>query len=398
MTGGKRKHKPLFKEEEYQRRVKKVKKMMSDSGMDVLFASHPANMNYLTGYDGWSFYVHQGVIVSLDKEEPIWVGRGMDANAARVTTYLDNADIREYADDYVHSPVGKHPMQFVADIFKAEGWDNKNIGVEMDQFYFTHKNYQVLNKEMPGASFADATFLVGKARRIKSNAEIEVMDRAGLIAEKVMNTALEVVDVGVRECDAAAEIAKAQYAGTEDFGGDYPAIVPLMPAGEGTNTPHLTWTDTEYSDDEAVILELSGCYHKYHAPIARTLYLGEPDKKLKETADIVISGLEETLEFIRPGVTCEEVEAKWREAISGSHVVKESRLGYAFGLNYPPDWGEQTASMRPNDTTELKPNMTFHVIPGIWFDDYGFEISEAIQITEDGCRSFYDFPRKLFTK
>ncbi len=90
---------------------------MSDRGIDVLFASHPANMNYLTGYDGWSFYVHQGVIVALDKDEPIWVGRGMDANAARVTTYLDNVDIREYADDYVHSPIGKHPMQFVADIF-----------------------------------------------------------------------------------------------------------------------------------------------------------------------------------------------------------------------------------------------------------------------------------------
>ncbi len=60
MAGGKRKHKPLFKEEEYQRRVKKVKKMMSDRGIDVLFASHPANMNYLTGYDGWSFLCSSG--------------------------------------------------------------------------------------------------------------------------------------------------------------------------------------------------------------------------------------------------------------------------------------------------------------------------------------------------
>ncbi|MGM0420982.1 MAG: M24 family metallopeptidase [Bacillota bacterium] len=398
MTKGKRKHKPVFQEKEYKARVKKTKKMMEEAGIEVLFASHPANMNYLTGYDGWSFYVHQGVIVSLDKEEPMWVGRGMDANAARVTTYLDDDNIRQYADDYVHSPIGKHPMQFVADIFREKNWENKNIGVEMDQFYFTHKNYQVLAEEMPNAEFTDATFLVAKARRIKSAAEIEMMNRAGKIAEKVMNTALDVVDVGVRECDAAAKISQAQISGTKEFGGDYPAIVPLMPAGEGTNTPHLTWTDTEYSDDEAVILELSGCYHKYHAPIARTLYLGEPDKKLQETADIVIKGLEETLDFIQPGVTCEEVEAKWREAISGSHVVKESRLGYAFGLNYPPDWGEQTASMRPNDTTVLKENMTFHVIPGIWFDDYGFEISEAIQITDKGCRSFYDYPRKLFIK
>lgn len=398
MSNSQRKHNPLFAEEEYEKRVERVKERMSKAGIDVLLASHPANMNYLTGYDGWSFYVHQGVIVSLDQDEPIWVGRGMDANAARATTYLQEDNIREYSDDYVHSPVGKHPMQFVVDIFAEKGWEDKNIGVEMDQFYFTHKSFKIMEKNMPRANFADASLLVGKVRSIKSEAEIEMMNRAGKIAEKVMDRAIEVIDVGVRECDAAAEISKAQYAGTEKFGGDYPAIVPLLPAGEGTNTPHLTWTDSEYNNNEAVILELSGCYNKYHAPIARTMYLGNPPDEMQETAEIVLGGLEETLDFIEPGVTCEQVEEKWREAISGSHVVKESRLGYTFGLNYPPDWGEQTASMRPQDTTELKPNMTFHIIPGIWFDDYGFEISEAIQITESGCRSFYDYERKLFTK
>jgi len=48
---------------------------MERGGIDVLFISQSANMNYLTGYDGWTFEVHQGVIVSLDKEDLIWVGR-----------------------------------------------------------------------------------------------------------------------------------------------------------------------------------------------------------------------------------------------------------------------------------------------------------------------------------
>ncbi len=398
MSGQVQKHQPLFSAEEYEARLEDVKRRMSERNIEVLFSVHPANMNYVTGYDGWSFYVHQGVLVALDKKEPVWVGRGMDANAARATTYLSEENIREYADDYVHSPVGKHPMQFVADICREHGWDDKRIGLEMDQFYFTHKSFKVLEEEMPAAEFADANLLVAQSRSIKSEAELEMMDRAGQIAEKVMDTALEVIDVGVRECDAAAEIAKAQYAGTENYGGDYPAIVPLLPAGEGTNTPHLTWTDETYSDDEAVILELSGCYNRYHAPIARTMYLGEPPQDLEETAKVVVAGLEETLDFVEPGVTCEAVEEKWRDAISGSNVVKESRIGYAFGLNYPPDWGEQTASMRPKDKTVLKPNMTFHIIPGIWFDDYGFEVSEAIQITEEGCRSFYDYDRQLVVK
>jgi Xaa-Pro dipeptidase len=78
--------------------------------------------------------------------------------------------------------------------------------------------------------------------------------------------------------------------------------------------------------------------------------------------------------------------------------VKESRLAYSFGLNYPPDWGEQTASMRPGDKTELKPNMTFHVIPGIWLEEMGFEVSQAIRVTERGCEGVYSFPRELTVK
>ena len=83
----------IFSVEEYMQRVAKTKKSMEEKGIDVLIVTDPANMNYLTGFDGWSFYVHQGVIVVLDEEQPIWFGRGQDDNAARLTTYLDEKNI-----------------------------------------------------------------------------------------------------------------------------------------------------------------------------------------------------------------------------------------------------------------------------------------------------------------
>jgi threonine dehydratase len=46
-----------------------------------------------------------------------------------------------------------------------------------------------------------------------------------------MQTAIDTVAPGVRECDAVAEIYRAQIKGIEAFGGDYPAIVPMMPTG-----------------------------------------------------------------------------------------------------------------------------------------------------------------------
>ena len=76
-------------------------------------------------------------------------------------------------------------------------------------------------------------------------------------------------------------------------------------------------------------------------------------------------------------------------------LEKESRCGYSIGLGYPPDWGEHTLSIRKNDMTVLQPNVTFHLMAGMWMDTWGLEISESIRVTENGCELFCDFPRSL---
>lgn len=388
----------LFQKNEYLERIRKTKKRMGASGIDVLIVSDPANMNYLTGYDGWSFYVPQVVVVALDAEEPIWIGRGMDANGAKHTTFLSEGNISGYPDFYVQS-LERHPMNFVADVIKQRGYGEQRIGLEMDAYYFSARGYEALKNDLSGADFVDGNLLVNWVRIIKSLQEIEFMRQAGRIVERVMQTAMDTVAPGVRECDAVAEIYRAQMRGTEDFGGDYPSIVPMMPTGEKTSTPHLTWTDAPYGEETAVNLELAACRHRYHSPLARTMYLGSnPPDRLTETAKIVVEGMHSALDVIKPGVLCEEVETAWRKVISRAGLEKESRIGYSMGLNYPPDWGEHTASLRPGDKTVLQPNMTFHMILGMWMDDWGFECSESFRVTEMGHETFADFPRKLFMK
>lgn len=386
-----------FEVSEYQARLQKVKVRMNAQGIKVLLVTDPANMNYLTGYDGWSFYVHQLVIVLIDQEQPVWVGRGQDANAAKVTTWLDSDHIRAYTDDYVHSAI-KHPMDYVADILKEMGYDQSTVGVEMDNYYFTAKCLESLRSDLPGAAFQDANLLVNWVRIVKSHQEIDFMKKAARIVEKVMQVAMESVQIGVRECDVAAKVYYTQMTGTEDFGGDYPAIVPLMPSGERTSTPHLTWTDRRYKKGDLIILELAGCYQRYHAPLARTMFLGEPPQKVKDLSSVVVEGIQAAIDFIKPGVTCAEIEGVWKKTIEKSGFIKDSRIGYSMGLNYPPDWGEHTASIRPGDKTVLQPNMTFHLIPGIWQDDFGVEISEPFRVTEQGCELFVNFSRQLYSK
>ncbi|MGH6903528.1 MAG: M24 family metallopeptidase, partial [Geminicoccaceae bacterium] len=328
----------IFERVEYLERLRRTRERMAARGIDVLLLSDPGNINYLSGYDGWSFYVHQALLVAQDDEQPVWIGRGQDANAARVTTFLEPASIAPYPDDFVQSEQ-KHPMDFVAGQLKARGWDRRRIGVEMDSFYFTAAAFEALRRNLPDTPLLDARALVNWVRIVKSEAEIALMREAARIVEQAMQVAIDAVAPGVRQCDAVARIYEAQIRGTAEFGGTYPAIAPLLPTGTGTSTPHLTWSDAPFQPDTPTILELAGCRHRYHCPMARTVHLGPPPRRLADTAKVVVDGLNAAIEAARPGALAEDVEAAWRRVIERHGIVKESRIGYSVGLGYPPDWG-----------------------------------------------------------
>ena len=387
----------LFAIQEYKKRIQRTKEHMVRLGIDVLLITDPANMNYLSGYDAWSFYVHQMLVLLIDEEQPYWIGREIDRNAAVYTAWLDENHLIGYPDDYVQSE-SKHPMQVISQFLMKKKKENKRIAVEQDSYYFTAKSYLTLIKNLPNATFLDGTNLVNWVRLIKSDKEMNIIKKAGKIAEHAMQTAYEQIEPGVKQSDAAAAISHAQISGTKDAFGGYPAIVPLMATGEKTSACHLTWTDDVFLKDDPVIIELAGCYHRYHVPLARTIVLGNPDKRTEFIANVLVEGIEAALDAVKPGATCEEVESAWANVIKKHGITKDSRIGYSIGLNYPPDWGEHTASIRAGDHTVLQPNMTFHMIPGIWLDDLGVEFSESFRVTNDGYELLTQYPRKLLTK
>lgn len=387
-----------FEKSEYLERMRKVKDSMSKKGIDVLLITDPANMCYLSGHNAWSFYVHQMLMVTLDDEMPTFIGRYMDAFCGVMgTTWLDKNHVRAYPDYYVQSDV-RHPMDYISEILKEMNLDKKTIGVEMDNYYFTAAAYESLRNGLPNAKFAKGDLIVNWVRIIKSDKEIQLMKKAGKVAERAMQAGIDALNPGARQCDVAAAIMHAQVTGTEEFGGDYPSIVPLLPSGELAGAPHLTWTDDRYPENSVVAVEIAGCHQRYHSPMARTVCIGKPSEKVLRAGEAAVEGLNAALSIVKPGIALEEVELAWRKTVAKYGIEKESRIGYATGLNYPPDWGEHTASIRPGDKTILQPNMAFHCIPGMYFDDFGVSISEAFYVTENGCETFANFTRKLFVK
>ncbi len=385
-----------FSAAEYADRQRKTRQAMTGRGLDLLIVSDPSNMCWLTGYDGWSFYVHQCVVIGVD-DTLFWFGRGIDGNGARLTTDLAEREIVEYADHYVQS-VEHHPMQALAQILKSRGLHKGRIGIEKDNYYFSARAAETLYAELPGARFEDATGLVNWQRAVKSPQEIAYMRRAGLIIEQVYARIMEVARPGLRKNELVAEIQHAAITGTADHYGDYAAIVPLIGVGPEAAACHMTWDGDELDPDSGMFLEIAGVHARYHCPCSRTLYLGKPPKKYREVEAALQTCITETMPLFKTGTTCGEVADRFFNILNRLGFEKDNRCGYPIGLSYPPDWGERTMSLRRTDDTVLQAGMTFHFMPGLWFEDWGFELTESVLVSDNGGEYLSNVPRELLVK
>ncbi len=334
------------------------------------------------------------MLVHLNEDAPIWFGRAQDAKAAHITTDIPAHNIVGYSEPLIHHPVG-HPFDELADLIKQRGWSSHRIGVEFDAHYYTARCHHHLVKGLPNATVSDCHELVNWARLVKSEAELVYMREAGEICTATMNRAIEKIAPGVPQYEVIADVYHAQIMGVNGKFGDYTSLCPLIQVGEGTSTPHLTWTDDLIPNDSLLMMELGAARRHYHAPLTRTIYVGKPPSEVVDLAQVIVEGVDAALETAQPGATCEQVEEVWQRVLNRNGYKKESRVGYSIGLNYPPDWGERTASLRPGDTTELTEGMCFHFQSGVWLDNFGAAVSEPFVVTRNGGQRLCDVHRGL---
>ena len=153
-----------FGPEEYAARLAKTRAAMSARGIDTLIVTDPSNIAWLTGYDGWSFYVHQAAVIGMEGA-PLWWGRNQDTQGALRTVYMPPEQVVGYPDTYVQS-TERHPMDHLSDLLQERGHGAAQIGVEMDNYYFSAAAFAALSRNLEFATLIDATALVNWQRAV----------------------------------------------------------------------------------------------------------------------------------------------------------------------------------------------------------------------------------------
>lgn len=382
-------YRPMFPKEEYDNRVSKLITKMNYHNLDYVVLFSPDLLCYFTGFTGWSFYVPQFLIVGKNIEHTKLVIRHMDSPAGITTTYLDN-NVYYYPDNYVDNHI-LHPIQLLTKFIEKDSI----LGLELNSIYSkaTYKDEFLKITQ----SITDITYMANLIRIIKTPREVEYIKKAAIIADKAMDAAINTVKSGVKVSTVASKILNIQAEH-----GTFTSIAPLIMVDE--LSAHMNWCSEKLKPKNMVRVEIAGAYNHYHCPIARTIFVGnKEDLENSKYAGIykiesaLKKGMGEMLKVLKIGTISGDIYDIFNKTIGKYNLFKESRIGYSFGLGFPPDWGENTISIRKGDTTPIQENMCLHFILGCG-DDWGYEYSEALIVTKNGPELLCKTPRMLFLR
>jgi Xaa-Pro dipeptidase len=230
---------------------------------------------------------------------------------------------------------------------------------------------------------------------VKSPAEIAALEASGDQADAGINAGIAAIRVGASENDVVAAMMHAAIAA----GAEYMGMEPLVSSGPRSGVAHAAWRRRRLQAGDAVFLEMSGCYSRYHTGLMRTAWTGEPPKLARRLEAVVQDALSAVLECVRPGVTCAAAHRAAQNVIDAAGMTERyrKRTGYSLGVSFAPGWGEwQVLSLFDGVDVPLEPGMCFHIPTAL--REYGVftvGLSESIVVTETGCRILGNVPRHI---
>jgi Xaa-Pro dipeptidase len=373
----------VFPKAEYDRRLESLRNRMKEAGFDLLLLSGPENVFYLCGQQTPGYYTFQSLCVPATGE-PFHVLRALEAPNAKLNTFI--TDITGYADD-------ENPAEVLASAIKKRGWQGKRIAIDQNGWFLTVNLYNRLTAEC--GSFLDCSGIVEPLRRIKSQLEIEQMERSGRANDEGMRAGLAVTRSGATENDIASAIMGASI----KAGSEYVGMEPFVTSGPRSGIPHTTWRRRKIQDGDITVLETAACYNRYHTALFRTVACGKIPQLASDMYEVCAEGLHVAIDKLRVGNTCADVHNAVQAVIDkhGFTAGYRKRTGYSMGISFAPDWGEgNILSLFRGVEVPLQSGMIFHVpITLREYNKWTVAVSETVMVTHTGPKTFSTISRDL---
>ena len=363
---------------EHNARIAAVRADIGAAGLAGMCVTGPEDVYYLTGLNHQGYFAFT-MLVLPRTGVPVIVARQMEATTLSVQVpwclHYGYADHEEPVTAVVSAIETVLPASTAA-----------RFGVNKAGIWLPIGIWERLSAGLPQVAWEDTSDLIARHRAVKSDAEIACMRESAAISSAAMQAGLDAVQLGVN----VREIAAAVYSTMIRHGSDYPGMAPFIRFGDALLQEHVTWPDREVVPGDSVFFELSASVARYHAPLTRMAYVGDPPDGTEVAGRIAADALDAVTAALVPGARACDVYTAWQDVVNsglGHDRYRRHHCGYQVGIGFPPSWvgGPAVVGLRSDSTWRVRAGMTFHVLS--WLLDQepaDYVLSDTVLVTPEG--------------
>ena len=382
----------------HQDRVKILQTKLAEKGLDGILITDTWNLIYYTGLFHTTTERPFACFIPTNKLEVYWFHPGLDLELVR-SWWMTEAD---YYYDYPHvndsypdqgKVITGPPVDLVEwqlNGIKKRGYGDKKIALSATPSYPKMKR---MNEILPMASFEDVSDICMKMRRVKTQEELTLSQRAYNYFSKIHAWTRDyILEYGTDLTDFQVKMAATEY-GTDlimkDIKRDgHPHSAVGISVGIGCRTgvgtayPHpnqFHHSKIKKGDSVQVsgVVRIGGCGGELYCPYQ----IGPWTSEMEKMWDVMAEGSRMQIEMSSEGAICQDIAKAIHEyqVKSGMQKYLYQRVAHGEGME-----GHQEPYIALGDQTVLEKNMTFSMEPGLFNSagGYGYNPSDLVVVGE----------------
>jgi len=374
-----------FSDQEYENRLKGLRKIITENNLDAIILTSLQNIAYYSGFLYCSFGRPYGCVVTAKRN--IVVSANIDAGQPGRRCYGENLIYTDWERDNYFKAI----ISLVKKV--------KKIGIEKD--HLTVERYQNLKDSLGNPEIIDIAPSTMSQRMIKSEEEISLIRSGAKIADIGGEALVKEIKVGASEIDIAMagrdaiEKAIAKYHPNSELRDTW----VWFQSGINTDGAHNPVTTRKLKRGDILSLNAFPMISGYYTALERTLFVGEVDDASMKAWEANIKVHRHGLKLIKPGVKCSEVTTELNNLFSELGYLHRRTFGYghSFGLLSPYYGREGKVEFREDVETVLKPGMVVSMEPMIFIPEGepgagGYREHDILVLNKNGAENITKFP------
>jgi Xaa-Pro aminopeptidase len=342
-------------------RLRALRRLMKQHGVESLLVTHLADVRYLCGFTGSNAFL----AITSNRAAMFTDGRYVaqarqETSGARVVIAAKSA--REESCQWLAASGAKH--------------------CAIDPEATTVADLALFRKALPpgrrGFFQPLAEPMLKNLRLVKDEDELRLMKEAARLGVDLFHELLPHLEPGVPETAVAAMLEhNARLRGAESM-----SFETIVASGPRSSWPHGRATSQRLPRKGFLTLDFGVILKGYCSDMTRTVFLGRPTRQERFTYDAVREAQQAAVEAVKPGVSCGEVDEAARSVLRRAGLAEyfTHSTGHGVGLEI-----HEPPRIAADQSQSLSPGMVVTIEPGVYIAGrFGVRIEDMVAVTREG--------------